>query len=204
MNKTLNKEEALKNYISLVRFIIDSYDKITDRVFQTPCLYYKPGKFKEEKDPFKIILQWNMFYRKNMKYFYNDFVRDGIPLIKKFINKNKLELSNFIDDLNYFESSYKQYDLLYEKISFVNDIDILDVKSTVAETLDIFNAFKNIQFFTCEFTRNLDLKFEKKFYQSQIFHNLSNQIYWHCPDILFSRGIEVSINNYIFEILHND
>ena len=37
----VSKEEALKNYVLLTRTLIDSYESIVDKVYNTPCIYYK-------------------------------------------------------------------------------------------------------------------------------------------------------------------
>lgn len=200
----VSKEQALINYISLIKFVIEKFETLTEKIYSSPCIDYKINDFFKEKDPFKIILQWNMFYRKDHRNFYYFRVKEGIEIIKKFSEKNKIVIPNLNEDLKYFEDMYERSELLYKNINFIKDIENLNKREVVENTLEIFNDLKNIKFFTCEFYRNLDLKFPKKFYQFQTFHNEAESIFWHNPDILFSRRIEVEINSYIFQMIYEE
>lgn len=200
----VSKEQALINYISLVKSVMKKFEKLEERVYSSPCLNYKHGKFFEEKDPFKIVLQWNMFYRHNYRCFYHFIVKDGINLIKKFAKKNKIDIKKLNNELKDFEESYKKSELMFKNITFIENTKNLNEKEIVKETLELFNEFKNIQFFTCEFVRNLDLKYTKRFYQFQLFQIESESIYWNYPDNLFNRRIEVEINSYIFKMIYEN
>lgn len=197
----VSKEEALKNYISLLKFLISNYDDITDKVYSTPCLDYKDDYFFKEEDPFKIILQWNMFYRKNIYYFFKNSVSSDIDIINQFINKNNINIDKFKNDLNFLKNKCDSYFLLHKNIICIEEISLLNIKETVSETIEIFNDFKNIKHKTNQFRLSLDLKFKKKFYQVQIFENLANNIKYKHPNISFSIGVKSKISDFIFELV---
>jgi len=197
----VSKEEALKNYISLLKFLISNYDDITDKVYSTPCLDYKDDSFFKEEDPFKIILQWNMFYRKNIYYFFKNSVSSDIDIINQFINKNNINIDKFKNDLNFLKNKCDSYFLLHKNIICIEEISLLNIKETVSETIEIFNDFKNIKHNTNQFRLSLDLKFKKKFYQFQIFENLANNIKYKHPNISFSIGVKSKISDFIFELV---
>ena len=197
----VSKEEALKNYISLLKFLISSYDAITDKVYSTPCLDYKDDCFFKEKEPFKIILQWNMFYRKNIYYFYKNSVTSDIDIITSFINKNNIDINKFKNDLFFLKSKCDSYFLLHKNIICMEDFSLLNIKETVYETVEIFNDFKNIKYNTNQFRENLDLEFKKKFYQFQLFENLANNIKYKHPNLSFSIGVKSKISDFIFELI---
>lgn len=197
----VSKEQALKNYITLNMFLIKSYDELKDKIYSTPCLNYKDSCFFEENEPFKIILQWNMFYRKNIYFFYKNKIKNDIDIINSFIKKNKIDTNIFEKDLDFLRNKCEEYFLLYENIVFVEDCSKLNIKETVCETLDIFNDFKNINYQVKQLVNKLDFDFKKRFYQFKIFKNLSENVIYNHPDIYFSTKIKTSIRNFIFDLI---
>lgn len=197
----VSKEQALMNYMSLIKFLISNYDELTDKIYSTPCLNYKDNCFFEETDPFKIVLQWNMFYRKNIYYFYKHSVIDDVDIINKFIKKNNLEINKFKSDLDFLKQKCEENFLLYENAICTSDYSDLNVKETVAETMDIFNDLKNMSFQTQQFKRYLDLEFKKRFYQFQIFKNLAGSMKYRQPNLAFSIGVKTKISDFIFDLI---
>lgn len=198
----VSKEEALRNYVSLIRCLIVGCESIVYRIYNTPCIYYKSKDFFNEKDPFKIMLQWNMFYRKNIKSFSNYGIKESIKTINKFSQKNKIDISDLAADLDYFKSISEKYDFMYKNIKFIENIDELDVNSTVSETLDIFNKLRYIEYHNLNFIDDLDLDFEKKFYQTNLLKKEASYIYRKYPDTLFCRTINLEVSEYTLNIIN--
>lgn len=198
----VSKEESLRNYVSLIKCLIVGYESIVYRIYNTPCIYYKTKYFFEEKDHFKMILQWNMFYRKNIKSFSNCCIKESLKIITNFSKQNRIDISDLKGELDYFKSISEKYDFMYKNIKFIESIDELDVKSTVSETLDIFNKLKYIEYHNLNFIDDLDLDFEKKFYQTNLLKKEASYIYRKYPDTLFCRTINLEVSEYTLNIIN--
>ncbi len=197
----VSKEQAIKNYISLIKFLIEKYENINKKVYELPCLNYKKEEFFKEKDPFKIVLQWNMFFRKDIDYFYKFKLNYDIEIIKEFIFKNKLDINVFQKDIDYIKDKSINFKLSDKNILNINNLEILDIKNTVNKALEVFDDFKNITYKTNEFKSKLDFSYKKRFYQFKIFENLSENVLYNHPDIYFSIRIKTSIRNFIFDLI---
>ncbi len=197
----VSKEQAIKNYISLIKFLIDKYEKISEEVYELPCLNYKKEEFFKEKDPFKIVFQWNMFFRKDIDYFYKFKLNYDIEIIKEFILKNKLDINVFQKDLDYIKDKSINFKLSDKNILNINNLEILNIENTVNRTLKVFEDFKNITYKTTEFKNKLDFSYKKRFYQFKIFENLADDLIYNYPKLSFSNRISAEINSFLYDFI---
>lgn len=197
----VSKEQAIKNYISLIKFLIEKYESVSKKVYELPCLNYKKDDFFKEKDPLKVLLQWNMFYRNDIDYFYKFKLNYDIEIIKEFIFKNKLDINIFQKDLDFMNDKLKNFKLSEENIININDLEILDIKNTVNKTLEVFDDFKNITHKTTEFKNRLDFSYKKRFYQFKIFENLAEDLIYNYPKLSYSNRIIAEINSFLSDFV---
>jgi hypothetical protein len=197
----VSKEQAIKNYISLIKFLIEKYESVSKKVYELPCLNYKKDDFFKEKDPLKVLLQWNMFYRNDIDYFYKFKLNYDIEIIKEFIFKNKLDINIFQKDLDFMNDKLKNFKLSEENIININDLEILDIKNTVNKTLEVFDDFKNITYKTTEFKNKLDFSYKKRFYQFKIFENLAEDLIYNYPKLSYSNRIIAEINSFLSDFV---
>lgn len=197
----VSKEQAIKNYISLIKFLIDKYEKISEEVYELPCLNYKKEEFFKEKDPFKIVLQWNMFFRKDIDYFYKFKLNYDIEIIKEFIFKNKLDINVFQKDIDYIKDKSINFKLSDKNILNINNLEILNIENTVNRTLKVFEDFKNITYKTTEFKNKLDFSYKKRFYQFKIFENLADDLIYNYPKLSYSNRISAEINSFLYDFI---
>lgn len=197
----VSKEQAIKNYISLIKFLIEKYESVSKKVYELPCLNYKKDDFFKEKDPLKVLLQWNMFYRNDIDYFYKFKLNYDIEIIKEFIFKNKLDINIFQKDLDFIKDKSKNFKLSEENIVNINNLEILDIKNTVNKTLEVFDDFKNITYKTTEFKNRLDFSYKKRFYQFKIFKNLAEDLIYNYPKLSYSNRIIAEINSFLSDFV---
>jgi len=197
----VSKEQAIKNYISLIKFLIEKYESVSKKVYELPCLNYKKDDFFKEKDPLKVVLQWNMFYRNDIDYFYKFKLNYDIEIIKEFIFKNKLDINIFQKDLDFIKDKSKNFKLSEENIININDLEILDINNTVNKTLEVFDDFKNITYKTTEFKNKLDFSYKKRFYQFKIFENLAEDVIYNYPKLSYSNRIIAEINSFLSDFV---
>lgn len=195
----VTKEIALENYVSVLRFIMEEYDKILPEVFSMPCLNYKSNTFFDETDPFKLVLQWNYFFRKNMKFFYLRVVADDLDYLETMVSSNKFNDILFRDNFNYLRNSCNNFKQIESDIQFISDIKSLPVEETVKNTLSVYNKFKVIQMNRNWFMSNLEFKHPKKFYMPHTIYNLANSLSYSSPDIIFSSRVENHIREYLLQ-----
>jgi hypothetical protein len=195
----VTKEIALKNYVSVLRFIMEEYNKILPEVFAMPCLKYKSNTFFDETDPFKLVLQWNYFFRKNMKFFYLRVVEDDLEYFEGLILNNSFDKSLFEDDLNYFKESCSKFKQFDSEIQFIKDVSLLSVNETVKNTLTIYNEFKLISLNKNWFMSDLDFKHPKKFYMPHTLYNLASSLVYNSPDLVFSQRVEAHIRDFLLQ-----
>lgn len=197
----VTRETALKNYISVLRFIMDEYNKMIPLVFSTPCIDYDSKTFFKEKDPFKIVLQWNTFFRRNMHFFYSFIVEDDINYFETLITKNNFDRSIFEDDLIFFIKSCKEFNYIYSEIKYIEDINSLDVQSVVEKSVEISNLLKHLKINRDWFMSKLDFKYPKLFFMPNVIHNLAGCLYHEAPNLMFNREVETSIMYYLLDMV---
>lgn len=195
----VSKEKAFENYICILKYISEEYNKILPEVFEMNYLKYKPNKFFDENDPFKLVLQWNFFFRNNMKIFYLRIVEDELKYLESIISNNKFNENLFNDKLNYLKMSCEHFKEIESKNKNDFDTKHLSVEDTVKNTLSVYNKFKLIQMNRVWFMNNLDFKYSKKFYMPNTIYNLANSLNYSSPDIIFSKRVENHIREYLLE-----
>lgn len=197
----VNKETALKNYINVLRFVMDEYENILQKVFSTPCLNYDSNNIFNEVDDFKIVLKWNTFFRKNMKVFYSRIVEDHIKYFESLILKNKFDLDIFENNLNFFKDRCQSFNDIYSKTRYVleEDIKFLNINNTVEEALSISNDLNHIQFRRDWLMSNLDFTYPKLFFVPNVIKNKAESLYHNAPNMMKNRDFESRLREYLLK-----
>lgn len=197
----VSKETALKNYISVLKFIMEEYENILQVVFSNPCINYDNNNIFNEKDNFKIVLKWNTFFRRNMKVFYSRIVEDQIDYFESLIIKNKFDNNKFEIDLQYFKDRCQNFNSIYSKIEYISEsnINLLNINDTIKNTLFISNQLKHIQFRRDWLMSNLDFKHPKLFFMPNVIKNKAENLYHNAPNIMKNRDFESHLRFYFIQ-----
>src|SRR5690606_21074436 len=95
-----DKEEALKNYFKLLKYINELNAELIDRFFNLKYIYASDREtiFNENNEINKLLMG-NYFLIDQFKILYNSYYKEDITYLENFIKKKKLNRDLFRDDI---------------------------------------------------------------------------------------------------------
>lgn len=197
-----DKEEALKNYFKLLKYINELNAELIERFFNLKYIYASDREaiFNENNEINKLLMG-NYFLMAQFKILYNSYYKEDITYLENFIKKKKLNRDLFRDDIEDIKRIYINFKNNYEvKLSNEHKDEIENKAEIVHENIKEYHFLVNESWKLGIKISNkydeLNFDYKTKFFESNNIKELAKSVILRFPFKTIFLEINENIRNF--------